>query len=330
MKIRKLPSGSYNIRVEIPSTDGKRHWKSITASDRATVKKLAAEYDLSDHDGRKPPTIAEAVERYINAQKAVLSPYTVRGYQFTLDVIKRSDFGCFAVRMTRPDAQKIVTELAADGKSPKTVRNYVGLISASVKFAGYDMPQVTLPQQIKKEYHIPTEDEMKDIIEAADGTPLEIPIALGMMGLRRGEICGLTLDDLDGSILHIRRAAVDIAGEQSTKPPKTFDSDRYVQIPDAVADKIRAQGYVTELTPEKISRRFMRFMRKHGYDGIRFHDLRHFFASYCHNVLKLSDAQIQKLGGWKTDYVMKKIYIQSMNDSEAAASAATGMASFLC
>ena len=132
MKIRKLPSGSYNIRVEIPSTDGKRHWKSITASDRATVKKLAAEYDLSDHDGRKPPTIAEAVERYINAQKAVLSPYTVRGYQFTLDVIKRSDFGCFAVRMTRPDAQKIVTELAAEYSFTTSNISLSGLFSSPV------------------------------------------------------------------------------------------------------------------------------------------------------------------------------------------------------
>ena len=58
----------------------------------------------------------------------------------------------------------------------------------------------------------------------------------------------------------------------------------------------------------------------------RFHDLRHFFASYCHNVLKLSDAQIQKLGGWKTDHVMKKIYITSMEDQLAADAAADGIA----
>ena len=326
MKIKKLPSGNYNARVEIPTADGKRRWKSITAPDRATVRKLASEYEQKAKHGA-PTTLSEALTRYLSAKKAVLSPYTIKGYQNIIEKVNAANLGDIYADMSRPDAQKIVTAFA--GLSQKTIRNRMGLISAAVRFAGYNMPPVTYPQKKKAETHIPTEDEMQKVMEAAAGTELEIPIALGMMGLRRGEICALKLSDIDDTTVHIHAAAVDIGGKITVKSPKTYDSDRYVTIPDALAYKIRKQGYVTKLTPEELSYHFISFLKKQDVQHFRFHDLRHFFASYCHNVLKLSDAQIQRLGGWKTDHVMKRVYIDSMRDDDAANSAAAGIASFL-
>ena len=325
MKIRRLPSGNYNARVEIKTESGKRKWKSITGPDRQTVRRLIADFEKNNK--QEPLTLNEALEAYLKAKKAVLSPYTVKGYKNIIEQIKSANLGEISARMGRPEAQKIVT--AFSDMSAKTIRNRMGLISAAVRFAGYNMPPVTYPQKEKAEIHIPTEKEMQIIMDAAAGTELEIPIALGMMGLRRGEICALQLSDLNGTTLHIHQAAVDIGGEVTYKAPKTYASDRYVQIPKKIATKIRKQGYVTELTPEQLSYHFINFMNKQNVQHFRFHDLRHFFASYCHNVLKLSDAQIQQLGGWKTDHVMKRVYIQSMQEDKAAKKAANGMASFL-
>ena len=327
MKIRRLPSGNYNARIEItPNGSSERKWKSITAPDRASVRQLAAEYEKKAKNGR-PTTLSEALERYLNAKKAVLSPYTVKGYQIIIDKVKDANLGDICADMGRPDAQKIVS--AFSDMSQKTIRNRMGLISAAVRFAGYNMPPVTYPQKKKVETHIPTETEMLKVMQAAAGTEMEIPIALGMMGLRRGEICALQLSDLNRNTLHIHASAVDIGGKVIVKPPKTFDSDRYVEIPAKLARKIRKQGYVTKLAPEQLSYHFINFLKKQDVEHFRFHDLRHFFASYCHNVLKLSDAQIQKLGGWKTDHMMKRVYIDSMRDEQAAKDAAAGMASFL-
>lgn len=326
MKIRKLPSGNYNARVEIPTADGKRRWKSITAPDRATVRKLASEYEQKAKHGG-PLTLSEALTRYLNAKKAVLSPYTVKGYQIIIDKIEDANLGEISADMGRPDAQKIVT--AFSGLSQKTIRNRMGLISAAVRFSGYNMPPVTYPQKVKKEFHLPTEDEIQKVVDSSSGTELEIPILLGMMGLRRGEICALELSDLKRNKLHVHQSAVDIGGKVTVKAPKTYDSDRYIQIPKELAKKIRKQGYITNLTPEQLSYHFIGFLKKQDVQHFRFHDLRHFFASYCHNVLKLSDAQIQRLGGWKTDHVMKRVYIDSMRDDKAAKDAAAGMASFL-
>ena len=327
MKIRRLPSGNYNTRIEItPEGSSKRIWKSITGPDRATVRKLAAEFESRD-DKEVAPTLVDALDRYLNAKKAVLSPYTVKGYKNIIEKVKAADMANLSADMGRPEAQKLVS--AFSDMSQKTIRNRIGLISAAVRFAGYNMPPVTYPQKKKVETHIPTEAEMKKVMEAASGTELEIPIALGMMGLRRGEICALQLSDLNKNTLHIHAAAVDIGGKVTIKAPKTYDSDRYVTIPFALANKIRKQGYFTHLAPEQLSYHFINFLKKQDVEHFRFHDLRHFFASYCHNVLKLSDAQIQQLGGWKTDHVMKRVYIQSMQEDKAAKKAANAMASFL-
>ena len=328
MKIRRLPSGNYNTLVYLgKDANGKQIRKSVTGPDRATVRKKKAELESRHQDPEQPLTLADALEKYLKAKKAVLSPYTVKGYQNIIEKVKAANLGTLRADMSRPDAQRIVT--AFSDLSQKTIRNRMGLISAAVHFAGYTMPPVTYPQKKKVETHIPTEKEMQIVMNAAAGTELEIPIALGMMGLRRGEICALQLSDLNRNKLHIHAAAVDIGGKVTVKSPKTYDSDRWIQIPAALAKKIRKQGFVTNLTPEQLSYHFITFLKKQNVQHFRFHDLRHFFASYCHNVLKLSDAQIQKLGGWKTDHVMKRVYISSMQDDQAAKNAATGMASFL-
>ena len=326
MKIRKLPSGNYNAQVFLGRKDGKKIVKSVTSPDKAAVRRMVSEIEKKK-DKPDPPTLGECLDAYVKAKKAVLSPYTVKGYENIVEKVKDAGDGDVAADMTAPEAQRIVNSFA--GLSPKTVRNRVGLISAALKFSGYTFPHVTLPQKEKVATHVPTEEEMKVVMEAAAGTELEVPIALGALGLRRGEICGLTLSDLDGNSLHIHRAAVDIGGKVTVKSPKTYDSDRVVTVPEALADKMRSQGYVTLLAPEQLSYHFITFLKRIDVPHFRFHDLRHFFASYCHNVLHLSDAQIQKLGGWKTDHVMKKIYITSMEDQLAADAAAAGIAQIM-
>lgn len=323
-KIRRLPSGNYNAQIYIGEVGGKKKWKSVTGPDRQTVRRLIAEYEAS-HDDTRVPTLLEAVSAYIDAKSAVLSPYSIRGYKNIETVLKRLSCEDVACNSAASAFQNIINALVAMEKAPKTIRNYAGLISSAVKYAGYTPPDLTLPQRKKKEAFIPDETMMRKVLEAAKDTELEVPIALGMMGLRRGEVCAVTAADLTDTALHIRHAAVQIDGEVSLKVPKTYDSDRIVQIPEEIARKIHETGRATELTPSMLSDRFFAFLKHGGFPHFRFHDLRHFFASYCHNVLKLSDAQIQMLGGWKTDYVMKRVYVQSMRDDEAAKKAAEGL-----
>ena len=328
MKITRLPSGSYHTLVYLGKVDGKQKFKSITAPDKQTVRRMVAEFE-SQKDTSAPLPLLDAVSAYIRAKEAVLSPYSVRGYKNIEKVLKRMPEAHITAAAGIPAFQSIVNALVVDGKSPKTVRNYAGLISSAVKFAGYPAPALTLPQKVKKEAFVPDEDLMKKVTAAAKGTELEIPIALGMMGLRRGEVCAVTAEDIDKNVLHISKAAVQIDGVISTKAPKTYESDRYIVLPVKLSNKIKKAGRATDLSPSMLSDRFFAFLDQNDFPKFRFHDLRHFFASYCHNVLKLSDAQIQKLGGWKTDHIMKTVYVQSMNDKKAAKQTADGFSKLM-
>jgi integrase len=59
-----------------------------------------------------------------------------------------------------------------------------------------------------------------------------------------------------------------------------------------------------------------RALPKLGIPFFSLHKLRHFFASYSHE-LGYSDAVIQAIGGWETDHVMKSVYRHAMNKDQA-------------
>lgn len=333
-KIERLPSGTYRIRVYIGrDSSGKIKTKSLTHKDKRKLQAMAAAYVDLHRDVHDPESFAKVAERYIASREAVLSPSTIRGYKSMLGALKR-DFGHFCAEniheMHPRDLQSIVNSMALDDVSPKTIANRAGFINAVLAYGDAPRMAVQLPQRVKPTYSIPDEQMAARILSDVAGKALEVPVMLGMLGLRRSEICGLTLDDLDGNMLHVHRAMVYAPGGKQIRKdsPKTDSSDRYVLLPDALADKIRQQGYITKANPNSLTKAWERLIKKGGYPPIRFHDLRHFFVSYCHNILHLSDAQIMRMGGWKTNHVMRSVYLQSMEDEKASKDVSTFVSTF--
>lgn len=319
MKITRLPSGTYRTLVYLgKDQNGKKKYKSLTHKDKKKLAAMAAAYADMHRVYREAETFGAVAERYINDRSAILSPSSIRGYKSIIKALKR-DYGRFcalSVADVRP--QEVIDSLARAGKSPKTIRNYSGFISAVIGYAGETVPDVKLPAKIKANYYIPDKRTMQALLRDLAGHRLEIPVSLAVLGLRRGEICGLSLEDLDGNLLHIHRAKVYTSdGEIVTKAPKTYESDRYIEIPGKLAEKIRKRGYITDYTPGAMSDAWTAFLKAKGYKHFRLHDCRHFFVSYCHD-LGLSDAAILKLGGWSTSHVMRAHYLHSMEDQKAA------------
>lgn len=312
--VRKLPSGNYQGTANWRDQTGKRHRKSFTAETRRQALRLAEDYEAREHTGQ---TIGKAIDAYVASRAPVLSPSTIRAYTSMASKLKTQYRGfCGLTEPSQKQAQDFINEMLADGSSPKAIRNRIGLISAAIRFSGGTFPKVVMPKVSLRTDFIPSEETMQRITEAASGTKLEIPVALGMMGLRRSEICGLRKADLVGNTLHIHSALVMGADKKHyLKGTKTSGSDRYIRIPEALADQMR--GWECDLTPMAVTHAFRKMAARIGVT-CRFHDLRHFFVSYCHNVLKLSDAQIQKLGGWKTSFVLRRHYLHSMRDEETA------------
>lgn len=329
-KIERLPSGLYRTRVYIGRTpEGKIKTKSLTHKDKRTLARMAAAYADLHREVKDPESFQHCADAYISAREAILSPSTIRGYKSMLKALK-SEYGRFCAEnihdFGQRDLQDLVDDMARKKKSSKTISNRVGFINSVLVYAGAHRLTVQLPQRTKVTYSIPDTDMARRIASDVSGKPLEVPVLLGMLGLRRSEICALELSDLDGSTLHIHSAVVYASGGKKVKKaPKTTASDRYVVIPDSLADKIRSQGYITKMNPNSLTKAWERLIKKGKYPPIRFHDLRHFFVSYANNILHLSDAQIMKMGGWATSAVMRSVYLQSMEDEKASQSVSTFM-----
>lgn len=314
--VRKLPSGNYQGRANWIDEAGKRHRKSFTAETRRQALRLAEDYEATTHS---TTTIGAALDAYVRSRAPLLSPSTMRSYISMASKLKTqyAPF-CGLTEPSQKQAQDLVNEMIASGSSPKAIKNRIGLISSAMRFSGATFPTVTLPKIMLRSDFIPKEEDIQRIVADVAGSEMEIPIALGILGLRRSEILGLSLSDLDGCRLHIHAAKVyGSDNELHEKGTKTAMSERFIIIPDILAQKITSQGFVTDLTSHAISGRFTRIVKRLGI-SMRFHDLRHFFVSYCHNVLHLSDAQIMRLGGWSSDHIMKRHYLQSMHDEETA------------
>lgn len=317
MTIERLPSGSYRITQQ---ENGHRY--RITVDHKPTKPEAVRLVSEMLNKAPDSPKFAfkDAGDNYIESRKNVVSPSTERGYKGILNNLPEW-FAKKPIRdISKQDLQLLVNESAAK-HSPKTVRNLSGFVSAVLKYHGIQIDAPTLPQKKKQDAYIPTAEDVKKIFSYLKGTEYEVPIMLAAMGLRRSEICALELDDLEGNTLHITKALVEGPNGFEVKTTKTTESTRDVVIPEYLAELIRKQGFVYEQFPSTIGAALKRAQQALNLPHFSLHKLRHYFASRLHDK-GLSDANIQALGGWKTDAVMKAVYRHAMEQDEARQQAA--------
>jgi len=221
--------------------------------------------------------------------------------------------------ITQSDIQKEINRYSQT-HAPKTVRSLHGFISSVFKvYRPQFVLSTSLPRNDVKARFRPNSDHIQAILEATEGTPLHVCIQLGILSLRRGEICALTLDDLDGNKLYVNKTLVYNNGWIVKESPKTEESNRTIYIPDSLAEEIREQGYIYNLSPKKLNEHLHKITDQLGIPRFRFHDLRSYFASYA-STLNIPEADIMKMGGWKSDYVFKRIYRESTIESYSESS----------
>lgn len=316
-KIEKLPSGNYRMRVTDKKT-GKR--KSFTAETKADLKRMVAEWEYFMDDTRDM-TIEECIKLYIKDRSDILSPSTKRSYE---QILKRIDkIRTYSAKaITSEDLQVFVNSIAPK-YSPKTVKNTYSLVSGVIQTFYPDKAiNVRLPQSKPVERHLPTENDVKKLIQAAS-PDLRKAILLASVGtLRRGEIAALTYGDIDGNTIHVHADIVqDTNGEWVYKKiPKTSESDRYVEYPKEVIDMLGTgepdKRIVKYKTPDSITHCFVKLRDKLGLK-CRFHDLRAYAVSIMHSI-GIVDETIMARGGWKTAKVMQACYRHALSDKMQA------------
>lgn len=312
MKIEKTPSGSYRVRQQY---NKKRY--IVTFDHKPNQREIIEAFSTKIHKApvRARMTFKEACAEYVNIKENILSVRTIREYKLYVSRYPEWFVSMLVDQIEQNDIQRCVNELSST-LSPKTVRCLHGFISAVLRTFRPDMViYTTLPQKKRTEPYIPTQEEVKRILEyTKEHAPhFYIPIVLACYGLRRSEIMAITSSDIDGTMLHINKALVENSeGEWIVKSTKTEMSTRDLYIPKDVADQIRKQGYAYRGGPQSISNYLRRTQTALNMPPFSLHKLRHYFASVLSSQ-GVPDADIMALGGWKTDAVMKTVYRHAMS-----------------
>lgn len=333
---KRLPSGSWRCRAK-KVIDGQTVTKSFTVSpddcggDSKTANKkakakaelMAREWQISQQRAlRESPILSDALLKYIDDRSKIVSPVTVKTY---LAYIKYFDDikDMYVSDIDTPVVQRLVNDMAMD-VSPKTIKSRIGFLISVLDYSGNDRKfKIRYPQSIKRELTTPDHDDILRLIEAADEI-IKPVICLAAFGtLRRGEIAALKQSDISRDMRMVTVHAdmvLDRDNHFVYKPlPKTSGSVRSVTLPEDIIRLLPVSDdpddFVFDLSPTAITRRFERLRDKLGLHEIRFHDLRHFSASFRSDI-GIPKKYIEQTGGWTADSkVLSSVYDNPLESS---------------
>jgi len=211
------------------------------------------------------------------------------------------------------EIQDFVTYLGKVGLSPSTATTVFRVLSACLKSArrfkeiefnpceDVVLPTVTLPK-----IDVLSPDEQKQLEHVSQKLEADTHTAVMLSlyaGLRIGEICALKWEDIDfdNNIININHTIQRIAlldnfdriGNKTmivTDKPKSAKSARQVPMPDVISELLNeikaSDGYVLGENGEyldirTLQYRFKSVLKRAGIRDIKFHVLRHTFATRC-------------------------------------------------
>ena len=263
-------------------------------------------------------TLGEWLDRWMEEYGAVtLRPNTLRSYeQYIRCYVKPYLGGKIVSRVTRLDIQKLYRKLKKEGRvhdhpeyghelSDSMVLRIHAMLHRCLKDAERDhiVPYnptdgVKLPKSNYKPKQVLDREQMDSFLAAVDKNEIWRDFFYTELttGLRRGEICGLMWRDFDenaGTLKILRSVNVPKRGEMEIGETKTERGRRTIRLPPSTVQRLKERKkhavsqwiFPEPLAPEKPVRPSAAYywmkvlLKEAGLPHIRFHDLRHTFAT---------------------------------------------------
>jgi integrase len=253
---------------------------------------------------RKAVTMAEFIAKWeedylvVRQQLGRLKESTLVGYRVNLRHHIQPFFGRMRIdEIALPHVREFLKTMLAKQLAPATVLKAVALVKEMFKHAvqwGYLDANPALyierPRVEVEEMQALTPPQIRRLLEAADEPVRTMLLCAVLTGMRRGELLGLQWEDIDfeGNRIHVRRALW--RGKLIT--PKSRRSRRSIDMAPTlkaalarlpsrfVGDLVFTSSEGHAIDPDNFSSRdWARTLRRSKLQRIRFHDLRHTYAS---------------------------------------------------
>jgi integrase len=255
--IHQRPDGRWEARLDVGWMDGHRQRRSVYGRTRAEVaaklRKAQGQADRGLPLGDKRLTVADLLRRWLELQRtAGKSPNTVANYEWAVRVHLIPALG--RIRLSDLSADHVDALLAARaraGASKSTLVRLRSILGMALDHAvrrdlvARNVAALTDPPAgTKKPGRSLTVDEAMKLLRHAEGDRLAAAyMAQLMVGLRPGEVLGLTWDDVDLDRAHLRvRQALKLENGKRLflGPLKTKASRRTLALPVPVVEALRA------------------------------------------------------------------------------------------
>ena len=290
--------------------------KELTARLRQNIDAYQG-VDLTE-DSRM--TLAEWLNRWSTVyMTGAVRPNTLEGYRRDMDNHVKPYLGeTLLIKLTSDDLQKLYRHLLERGRkhlrqncgpglAPATVRGIHTTLHHALKTAADEglipfnpAEKATPPSVPSTPKRVLTHDQLEKFLCAIQFDPIWHDFFYTELttGLRRGELCGLTWEDFDGDdgILKVRRTIhAPKGGVLEAGDTKTYAGQRTILLPYSTTQLLRERktAVLTEwifpdplfperpVNPGSAYRRLKELLRQAGLPSIRFHDLRHTFATHA-------------------------------------------------
>ena len=320
MTINQLKSGSYRIRKMV---NGVNYSVVVDHKPKVREAEVLIEDKIRQSIGSSKSmkgSFEDSYSSYRESHSNVLSISTLRGYD---SIMRNLSWGFKAMPVALIDSAKVQAEinLYSEGRSPKTVKSALSLIMCVMKYAREDitLKVITPPKKLTKKY-LPSEEDVRKLLEYVKGTEYEPPILLATYGLRQSEICALKVTDFRDQKCVVSKAKV-YKGDGFVVQDRTKEtySTREVPLPAEVIEcilsneKVKQTGEIYAGHPNNMTKMMGRFCKEQGIPHFTLHSLRHFYASLSHS-LGIPNKYIMLNGGWKSESTLTRVYQDAMQE----------------
>lgn len=322
--IRKRKDGRWEARY--PSGVNEKGQKIYASVYGGTYKEVKEKRNRAlQHQNTYPkelsnkPLFSEILALWISDNRIRLKEATVYRYSYLIETHILPELGGMQIeKITSSVINAFLAKKLSDGRidgrgglSTAYVRSIMLVINSALQFAAENrfcnppLTQINKPPLQSKALAVLSKDEQNNLesvlLTDTDETKLGIYISL-YTGLRIGEICALSWEDIDvaNRIIYVRhtvtRIRVNENGKMVTKNsidnPKTKSSLRCVPICSALAQVLNdylpnvTSEYVVSnkagfVSPRTFEYRYKKILKESKISFINYHGLRHTFATRC-------------------------------------------------